>query len=90
VHVLAGVYDKTVNVTRRVFYIGPLSFATVLVATLSFSSYSVLPNTRSLCLEIRLDAVSVHFNVTYRTGPLQTFTLSCAAASSSQRPAITP
>jgi hypothetical protein len=37
---------------------------------------------------MRLHAVSVHFNVTYSTSPLQTFTLSCAAASSS--PILTP
>jgi hypothetical protein len=58
---------------QRVFYIGPLTFATLLVANLSFSSYSVLPNARSLCSEMRQNAVSVHFNVTYRIGPLQTF-----------------
>jgi hypothetical protein len=72
----------------RVFYIGPLSIATLLVSTLSFSCYSVLPNTGSLCSQMRLDAVSVHFNVTYRMGPLQTFTMFCAAASSS--PTLTP
>jgi hypothetical protein len=44
------------------FYIGPLSFGTVLVATLSFSSYSVLPNASSLCSEIRLVTVAVHSN----------------------------
>jgi hypothetical protein len=55
----------------RVFYIGLLSFATVLVATLSFSSCSVLPNATSLCSKIRLVAVSVHSNVSYRLGPLQ-------------------
>jgi hypothetical protein len=38
---------------------------------------------------MRLHAVSVHFNVTYSTGPLQTFTLSCAAASSSPIPTPT-
>jgi hypothetical protein len=58
-----------------VFYIGPLSVATLLIVTLSFSSYSVLPNARSVCSEMRLDVISVHFNVTYRMGPLQTFTL---------------
>jgi hypothetical protein len=58
----------------------------VLVATLSFSSCSVLPNATSLCSEIRLVAISIHSNVTYRIGPLHTSihtcaTLLCAAAS---------
>jgi hypothetical protein len=58
-------------IIKRVFYIGPLSFATVLVATLSFYSYSVLPDSRSRCSQIRLDAVSVYFHVSYRSGPLR-------------------
>jgi hypothetical protein len=73
----------------RVFYIGPFSIATLLIAILSFSSYSVLPSARSICSEMRLDVISVHFNITYRTGPLQTFTLSCACAASSS-PIPTP
>jgi hypothetical protein len=67
------------NVLIRVFYIGPLNFATVLVATLSFSSCSVLPNATSICSEIRLAAVSVHSNVTYSAGPLRSSILTFAA-----------
>jgi hypothetical protein len=83
------VYAFGIDNFKRVFYIGPLSIATLLVTTLSFSCYSVLPNTDSLCSQMRLDAVSVHFNVTYRMDPLQTFTIFCAAASSSPIPTPT-
>eukprot|EP00267_Zea_mays_P034769 XP_008670018.1 uncharacterized protein LOC103647228 isoform X2 [Zea mays] len=38
---------------------------------------------------MHLDVISAHFNVTYRMGPLQTFTLSCACAASSS-PIPTP
>jgi hypothetical protein len=65
----------------RVFYIGSLSCAPLLIATLSFYSSSVLPNASSFCSAIRLVAVSVHSKVPYRAGPLQNSTLTCAAAS---------
>jgi hypothetical protein len=64
---------------KRIFYTGPLNFATVLVATLSFSSCSVLPNATSICSEIRLAAVSVHSNMTYSAGPLCSSILTFAA-----------
>jgi hypothetical protein len=63
--------ERDSNLLFRVFYIGPLSFATVFVATLSFCPYSVLPDSRSCCSQIRLDAVSVYFHVSYRSGPLR-------------------
>jgi hypothetical protein len=63
---------------QRVFYIGPLSCAPLLIATLNFYSSSVLPNASSFCSAIHLVAVSVHSNVPYRAGPLQNST---AAAS---------
>jgi hypothetical protein len=70
-----------VSFFNRVFYIGPLSCAPLLIATLNFYSSSVLPNASSFCSAIRLVAVSVHSNVPYRAGPLQNSTLTCAAAS---------
>jgi hypothetical protein len=80
-----------------VFYIGPLSFATVLVATLSFCPYSVLPDSRSRCSQIRLDAVSVTFTCltgrahTAKKSPLHsTGTVPAPEPSTGRRPGTAP
>jgi hypothetical protein len=71
--------DSRIKIKNRVFYIGPLNFATVLIATLSFSSCSILPNATSIFSEIHLATISVHSNVTYSAGPLRSSILTFAA-----------
>jgi hypothetical protein len=50
-----------------------LSFATILISTLSLSSYSVLPIHCLLWSAIHPHAVSVHFTMSDSTDPLKSF-----------------
>jgi hypothetical protein len=74
--------------TLGFFTLVPLVSPHYLLLPLIFLVTQFYP-TLSLCSQMRQDAVSVHFNVTYRMDPLQTFTIFCAAASSSPIPTPT-